>query len=240
LLSQTSSWHRSFAPLLANSLTVDGSWTFVPAAVLHIQALLNDLMLQDQDTHELSPAGMAEWSVTARSIISYSRRLAHHPGFFKGFVVDRGILPALATVLMQSWDMDLKKEACEVVRSMIPRREGCWDSRIVHETGQKMLVKEEESRRESNEMINPQTWCGYYEPPGLDNEMLDFWLLNNDLGQTENPISTDGIIDPQLLNDQNYGLKSSVEQDKMSSSSAGVRARSVDPELVKQFLGLQT
>jgi hypothetical protein len=90
---------------------------------------------------------------TVHACLQFSRQLAAHPRFSKGFVFDNGVIPCLAAISMMCPDRTLRREAVEVLRSMAPRREGLWDSRVCAEAGDKLLAREESQG--SSEMIDP-------------------------------------------------------------------------------------
>jgi hypothetical protein len=89
---------------------------------------------------------------TVHAILDFSRRLVAHPGFSKGFVFDIGIISSLSLVVTLCPDRMLRKEAVEVLKSMRPRREGVWDSRVCAEAGERSIAKEEREE----EMIDPE------------------------------------------------------------------------------------
>jgi hypothetical protein len=91
---------------------------------------------------------------TVHAILNFSRRLVAQPAFSKGFVFDIGIISSLSLVVMLCPDRGLRKEAVEVLKSIRPRREGVWDSRVCAEAGEKSIAKEE--RQAGMEMIDPE------------------------------------------------------------------------------------
>ena len=164
LNSQLAQWHQAFEPLLEYSMTPAGSSTFIAAVTLHIQALSNDMVVSGsgfntarKDLNSL---------VCATTILALSRRLVEHPNFVKGFVFDIGIIPALVIILMLCPDRDLKWETTAVLRDMVPRREGVWDSRIVVEAGERLLDEDEDAYLDN--MMDPrlhgESLRGGYEP----------------------------------------------------------------------------
>lgn len=102
----------------------------------------------------------------ANTIVALSRRLVEHPNFVRGFVFDIGIIPALVIILMLCPDRALKKETNSILRDMVPRREGVWDSRIAAEAGERILAEDEEPI--ADDMIDPRLRSGSpkggYEP----------------------------------------------------------------------------
>jgi len=50
-------------------------------------------------------------------------------------------------------DRMLRKDAVDILRSMVPRRECTWDSRLCAEAGERLLAREEGEA--GTEMIDP-------------------------------------------------------------------------------------
>ncbi|KAE8451403.1 hypothetical protein EG329_004032 [Mollisiaceae sp. DMI_Dod_QoI] len=201
-------WHDAFSPLLNYATSPVGDALFVPAAILHIQALAAELVITRffplssnehrsssfssarsssfSDIHSGSFSGEAstrnpsltvpEMSFvrprassqrsspapsfgevnlfpTVHAILDFSRRLTAHPRFSKGFVFDIGIIAPLSMVSMMCPDKALRRETIDVLRSMAPRREGMWDSRVCAEAGDRYLTTED--TQANAEMIDP-------------------------------------------------------------------------------------
>ena len=162
--SQFAQWHRAFEPLLEHSMSPAGESTFIAAATLHIQALSNDMVISGSGFNTARKD--MNTFVCANTIITLSRRLVEHPNFTKGFVFDTAIIPALVIILMLCPDRALKRETHSILRDMVPRREGVWDSRIVAEAGEKLLAEDEDLGLD--DMIDPRLRSespkGGYEP----------------------------------------------------------------------------
>lgn len=97
-----------------------------------------------------SPSLAAESSTpfpTVHAILNFCRRLMSHPSFLKGFVFDAGIIPHLLKIVLFCPDRILKQEAIDVLRSIAPRREGMWDSRVCADAGEKCIAMEDTDRR---------------------------------------------------------------------------------------------
>jgi hypothetical protein len=192
-------WHAAFAPLLEHSMTAAAANTFIPAASLYIQALVEKIHTADH-LREMGPED--ERFQTILTILSLSRRLIEHPGFSRGFVFDNGIIWTLVQILSVCSDRILKWETYEVVRSIIPRREGVWDSKTVAEAAEKMLAQEDGkawvAKKMAHEMADPK-----FRRSGSDatsvtmtDEMMDFEFVNSDF---EDTASDRDSIDPRLL-----------------------------------------
>lgn len=77
-----------------------------------------------------------------------------HPGFSKGFVFDVDIIPSLNTVITSCPDHNLRREALGILRSMVPRHECIWDSKVCAEAGEKPMAMEDQ--RLAGDFIDPQ------------------------------------------------------------------------------------
>ena len=152
LNSQFTQWHHAFEPLLEHSMTPAGESTFIAAATLHIQALSNDMVISGSGFNTARKD--LNSYVCANTIVALSRRLVEHPNFVKRFVFDIGIIPALVIILMLCPDRTLKRETNAILRDMVPRREGVWDSRVVAEAGEKLLAEDEDVFQD--DMIDPR------------------------------------------------------------------------------------
>lgn len=123
LSSQVREWDTAFARLCDRT---KGKKDFVAAATLRVRAISTDLAAlricaQDQSALEnLDSIG--------REVINLSNLVASSPGFLKSFVWDCGIVPGLSIVVAACIDMEVRKEALQALKDMIPRREGTWDS----------------------------------------------------------------------------------------------------------------
>jgi hypothetical protein len=245
LISLYSQWQRSFAPLLEYSRTMDGASMFVPATILHIQALWLDLAIVKWNLREPSLAPSTECFNIACSIISLSKSLVESPSFSKGFVFDSGIIPTLATILMQPWDRALKLKACEVVKTMVPRREGIWDSKVVLDAAYRMFAKEDNLEPPSGEEEAKGTpsWTGDLETTLLEDDIIDLSLLRWDTKKVQDQDGLDVMIDPRLLIPERYASESPPIPCKSSDWEPGGRRRTaehLDPNFIMQFLVPET
>jgi hypothetical protein len=164
LNSQFAQWHHAFEPLLEYSMTPAGESTFIAAATLHIQALSNDMVISGFGWNTVGRN--VNSYMCANTIVALSRRLVEHSNFVKGFVFDIGIIPALVIILMLCPDRGLKRDTVDILKAMMPRREGVWDSRIVAEAGERILTEDEDPV--PDDMIDPRLRTaspkGGYEP----------------------------------------------------------------------------
>ncbi|KAK0130446.1 hypothetical protein ONS96_000965 [Cadophora gregata f. sp. sojae] len=203
LVYRLAQWHDAFQPLLNYAMSPAGDSIFVPATILHVQAMAADLTISgfaphsgshlradsfsstrsssmsehqssfsmagpsalavpDTTSGRRSSSGRSSTSFIAESstpfpnvhaILKFCRRMMSHPSFFKGFVFDAGVIPPLLKIVLLCPDRALKKEAIDVLRSIAPRREGMWDSRICADAGEKCIAMEETSQ--GLDMIDP-------------------------------------------------------------------------------------
>ncbi|RDL42375.1 uncharacterized protein BP5553_02354 [Venustampulla echinocandica] len=141
-------WHDAFSSILNYSMTPAGDSLFVAAVMLHIQALSTDLLANGFASSNSAPVGSSAGDLhsfpTVHAILSLSRRLVAHPKFLRAFVFDVGIVPSLVNICMLCPDQELKLEAIDVLKSMVPRREGWWDSRVAVEAGERWLQQGDE------------------------------------------------------------------------------------------------
>lgn len=57
----------------------------------------------------------------------------------RGFVFDNGIIPCVFDVVLLCPEQDLRKEALEILRQLVPRREGIWCSVTLLKKAEEML-----------------------------------------------------------------------------------------------------
>jgi hypothetical protein len=169
LTLELSHWHDAFSSILNYSMTPGGDSIFVAAVILHIQALSSSLLVSKSlSSSQRGNVGSGSTSAhheedmeklsTVRAIISFSRRLVAHPKFLRGFVFDVGIIPSLVHVWTLCPDRQMKIDAIEVLKSMVPRKEAFWDSSTAAIAGQKYL--EREFMEPGVDMIDPSLLIG--------------------------------------------------------------------------------
>jgi hypothetical protein len=126
LSSQLHQWNVAFRPLYSKTLTPEGKKDFVSAATLRVRALSTELAVrrvcagEQRDLHALD--------IESRETIDLSRLVASDPGFLKSFVWDCGIVPGLSIVIASCIKTSIREEALQVLKDIVPRREGAWDS----------------------------------------------------------------------------------------------------------------
>jgi hypothetical protein len=126
LSSQLHQWNVAFAPLYSKTLTSEGKKDFASAATLRVRALSTELAVrracagEQRDLHALD--------IECRETIHLSRLVARDPGFLKSFVWDCGIVPGLTIVIASCINTSIREEALQVLKDIVPRREGAWDS----------------------------------------------------------------------------------------------------------------
>lgn len=189
--AQFKQWEAAFEPILEHSTSTAGAATFIPVTTLYIQALQDrlipaeDAALPEQDQMQ-----------TIRKIISLSRRLVDHPDFSRGFVFDHGIIPTLVVILTLCSDRALKWEACDVVQSMIPRREGVWDSRTIAQSAEKMLLDEGSRELSFDDMVYQNMLFDSMDATSTGDEMFNLSFPPSDLGSTP---SDTGFMEPRMF-----------------------------------------
>jgi hypothetical protein len=133
LSAQLRQWRVAFAPLSARC--VSGSLIFV--ATLRIQALSFHFAARRILQKELKSSD--SFIADSRELIDLSKLVIADSGFRRAFVFDCGIIPGLFIVVAAAVDMGTRKEALEVLRSTVPRREGVWDSTALVQIGENLL-----------------------------------------------------------------------------------------------------
>lgn len=189
-------WHDAFSSILNAAAYPPCQSMFIPAAILHVQALVHDLVvtgfmpaspsvsradslsstrsssLSDHRgssmnvSSSLAP-GRPDWLLrrmssseqstlvvapscessnqfpTIHAVLTFCRRLVADPCFLKSFVFDLGVIYGLTFIAMLCPDRMLGKEAAVVLRSMVPRREGLWDSGVCADAVDQYIQTEE-------------------------------------------------------------------------------------------------
>jgi hypothetical protein len=59
--------------------------------------------------------------------------------FSRGFVFDNGILSCVFDVVLLCPEQDLRREAVEILRQLVPRREGIWCSATLLKNAEEIL-----------------------------------------------------------------------------------------------------
>ncbi|CZR61401.1 uncharacterized protein PAC_11297 [Phialocephala subalpina] len=131
-------WHRAFSPLLEFSRTKEGSSTYIPTTILHIQATSIAIPLSNLN-NGVRPLPVESSDTATSDVVQLSKILVADPRFAKTFVFEMGIIPCLWIVVILHPDFRLKREALSVLRAMQPRVECVWASRIVADTGEKVV-----------------------------------------------------------------------------------------------------
>jgi hypothetical protein len=139
--SQLRQWGAAFAPLYAEACTPTGSKSFVAATMLRVLALATDLAAKGICARGMSSSDL--FIPESREIVDLSRLVAADPSFRKTFVFDCGIVPGLHIVVSTCLDMSIRKEALQVLRQIVPRREGMFDGLSILKAGERALQMEE-------------------------------------------------------------------------------------------------
>jgi hypothetical protein len=134
--SQLHRWNIAFKPLHAEILTPN-SENFVAAATLRVRALSTEIALQRVCATELGSSYLL--NTKSHELVNLSKLVAADPRFLKSFVWDCGIIPGLSIVIAACLDMSIRKEALQLLKQIIPRREGVWDSLTAVKFGERIL-----------------------------------------------------------------------------------------------------
>jgi hypothetical protein len=138
-------WNAAFEPMIAAALQSE-SKTSLSGPLLALWALTSDLVVELRQAPESREREQFVKFVSQR-VVDLGRQIAQHKAFRKTFSCDDGIIRVLCTVAREGRHMDVRREAAEVLRSIIPRRENMWDSEQVVRSCDNLLDMEE--RRES-------------------------------------------------------------------------------------------
>ena len=130
-------WDVAFTPLYEKALTQNSKETFAAAAILRVRARSTELASKRVCAQDLSPPDL--FIAESREIVNLSKLVASDPSFRKSFVWDCGIVPGLSIVVAACLDMSIQKEALEVLKQIVPRREGAWDSLTAVKFGERFL-----------------------------------------------------------------------------------------------------
>ena len=158
LRDQIRCWQRAFAPLLCRSQTHPGATTFMPATILRLQ--VDSIGVSLCSTSSENSPFWDEPLYMARNILTEARNLVSHPEFTKSFVFDVGIIPPLWVVLVFCSDVSCKKDALGILRSIQPRVECVWDSRVVADAGEAFIELVEEGKWTGSVATIPQAKFG--------------------------------------------------------------------------------
>lgn len=135
--SQLRRWHVAFATLYAQCSRLNDGRNFIAVATLRVRALSTDLASQRVCVTDMSSPYI--FNPVSREIVDLSKLVADDPSFIKSFVWDCGIVPGLSIVIAACLDMSIRKEALQLLKQMVPRREGVWDSATAAKFGERLL-----------------------------------------------------------------------------------------------------
>jgi len=149
LRQQLALWWSAFKPMVGHCKYTQ---EFIPATTLQIQALATSVTLQRslglgaegvEDQFGIDHP-LAYWDEdvlrrTCQEIIWMSSKLLAKKNFSRGFVFDTGIISCIFDVVLLCPDEDLRKEAVDILRQLVPRREGIWCSVTLLKSAEEML-----------------------------------------------------------------------------------------------------
>lgn len=134
--SQLHQWHMSFDRLCVRSDNLNGKHS-VAAATLRVRAISTEIA--SERVCAMIPESSEFLSSKSRELVDLSIFVANDPNFLKSFVWDCGIVPGLSIVIAASLDMSTRMEALGILKSIVPRREGVWDSVTAVAFGERCL-----------------------------------------------------------------------------------------------------
>jgi hypothetical protein len=134
LRQQLALWWSAFKPMVAHCKYTQ---QFIPTTTLQIQALTTSVTLQrrlglgaegveDQFgiDHSLACGDEDVLQRTCQEIIWLSSKVMAEKTFSKRFVFDNGIISCVFDAVLLCPGQDLRKEAIEILKQLVPRREG--------------------------------------------------------------------------------------------------------------------
>ncbi|ESZ95239.1 hypothetical protein SBOR_4351 [Sclerotinia borealis F-4128] len=72
-------------------------------------------------------------------IITVCRAIVNHPAFIKSFIFGGGIIPQLFVVVCKCPDLNVRREAIQILKDAGGRREGVWDAKTMARVGEEIL-----------------------------------------------------------------------------------------------------
>ena len=126
-------------PLYTEIITLHTSDS-IAATTLRVRALSTELASQRVCATEPSSSHLL--NTMSHELVDLSKRVAADPSFVKSFVWDCGIVPGLSIVMASCTDMCIQKEALQLLKQIVPRREGVWDSLTAVKFGERCLQLE--------------------------------------------------------------------------------------------------
>ncbi|KAH6665561.1 hypothetical protein B0J14DRAFT_233901 [Halenospora varia] len=183
--SQHRAWRMAFAPLYAKCCSSTNNKEFVAAATLRVSVLSTDLASRrlcnrTDDTDEKIADG------DAREIVGLGKMIVGHPSFKRIWVFDCGAVPGLFIVVITCRNKKLRQEAFRLLKSTIPRREGCWDSVILTRLAENTLIAEgipfdQEGKTNGDQYAQEEILPDEYLPSDYSANPLYTWFQTNAL-----------------------------------------------------------
>lgn len=134
--SQLHQWHLSFDKLYIRSANPNGKHS-VAAATLRVRALSTEI--SSERVCAMNPESSDSLSSKCRELVDLSMFVANDPNFLKSFVWDCGIVPGLSIVIAAVFEMSIRKQALGILKGIVPRQEGVWDSVTAVAFGERCL-----------------------------------------------------------------------------------------------------
>lgn len=142
MCSQLRHWRVAFAPLYAEALTPKGKKDAFAAATLRVRALSTELASERVCARD--PGSLQSLNIESQEIVDLSKFVTTDPSFRKSFVWDCGIVPGLVIVIAACIDTSIRTEALQILKDIVPRREGVWDSLTAVKFGERCLRMSED------------------------------------------------------------------------------------------------
>lgn len=131
-------WSEAFQPLFESCRASSRFYDFFPAAFLKLQSMAIQLTLES--VHGLEGTAKEQTiKLVSREMLELGKEVIDRPGFIKGYTLDNGLLPHLSAIVFACPDGGIRREAVEMIRSTIPRKEGIWDSVKLVEACERVL-----------------------------------------------------------------------------------------------------
>jgi hypothetical protein len=145
LVLETIAWSKAVAPLLERS---SSPWSpeFVPLRTMKVQSLCLKVILRSAEVPDDDRKAEDIHSFSSE-IVALSQELAVNPRFHRKFSFETGIIQSLFTVVIECRDMGVRREAVEVLKAIVPRRENMWDSTECAGACERLLDMEEAGGR---------------------------------------------------------------------------------------------
>lgn len=146
LTSNLHRWLDAYEPIFKRaSVSRAAGGPFIAEYILQLQALSASIVAEmlwsaeDEADEEEDDTSRRDLVEKANAVVTLSRAIAADPSFYRGFVCECGIIPALFTLMLSGPNLQVRREVLEVLKSVVPRRENVWDSTSLVQLGELSL-----------------------------------------------------------------------------------------------------